>query len=82
MTARRPAVLLINPRICSRRSIRLPLSLLALGAVLEGKHRYQILDGNVEADLVGAVLRVLDGEPDAVVGVTRDAGAAGGGRRS
>jgi len=31
-------VLLINPRICSRRSMRLPLSLLHLGAVLEGRY--------------------------------------------
>jgi anaerobic magnesium-protoporphyrin IX monomethyl ester cyclase len=67
---RRPAVLLINPRICSRRSIRLPLSLLALGAVLEGEYRYRILDGNVETDLAGAALRYLEGERDAVVGIS------------
>ena len=43
-------VLLINPRMCSRRSMRLPLSLLALGAVLEGCREYEILDGNADAD--------------------------------
>ncbi len=69
-SSRRPAVLLINPYICSRRSIRLPLSLLALGAVLEGRHRYRILDGNVEADAIGAALRFLEEEPAAAVGVS------------
>ncbi|HLX10659.1 MAG TPA: cobalamin-dependent protein [Thermoanaerobaculia bacterium] len=67
---RRPAVLLINPRICSRRSIRLPLSLLALGAALEGEHRYQLLDGNVDADAGGSALGFLAAAGEAVAGVS------------
>src|SRR5262245_32810085 len=42
------SVLLINPRICSMRAVRMPLSLLALGAVLEGKYEYSIIDGNID----------------------------------
>src|SRR5215210_556819 len=63
-------VLLINPRMCSRRSMRLPLSLLALGAALEGKREYEILDGNADAETPERALRaVADGAVD-LVGVT------------
>ena len=40
-------VLLINPRMCSHKSMRMPLSLLHLAAVLEGQYEYDIVDGNV-----------------------------------
>ncbi|HET6386392.1 MAG TPA: radical SAM protein [Armatimonadota bacterium] len=63
-------VLLINPRACSRRSVRLPLSLLALGAVLEGRFPYQIIDGNMDSDPVGTALQTLAAEPHLLVGVT------------
>ncbi len=43
----RRKVLLINPRMCSLKSMRLPISLLHLGAVLEGQYDYEIIDGNV-----------------------------------
>ena len=42
-----PEVVLINPKMCRPSGIRLPLSVLSLGAVLEGKYSYQIIDGNV-----------------------------------
>lgn len=63
-------VLLINPRMCSRRSMRLPLSLLALGAVLEGRREYEILDGNAEADATDRTLRAVAGGAVDLVGVT------------
>lgn len=63
-------VILINPGVCSPRSTRFPLSLLALGAVLEGRHDFDIVDGNVETDLPAAVRRRLDGADEALVGVT------------
>lgn len=44
---KRRGILLVNPRICSPEAVRLPLSLLALGAVLEGRWPYRILDGNL-----------------------------------
>lgn len=50
--------------------MRLPLSLLALGAVLEGKREYEILDGNADADVPERALRAAaSGEVD-LVGVT------------
>jgi radical SAM family protein/B12 binding protein len=52
-------VILVNPRMCSLRSVRLPLSLLALGAVLEGRYDYQIVDGNLDPDAVDTVLAAL-----------------------
>ncbi|HYB93442.1 MAG TPA: radical SAM protein [Vicinamibacterales bacterium] len=53
-----PLVLLINPRMCTPRRVRLPLSLLTLAAKLQGRYRYQVVDGNV-ADVnasIGATL--------------------------
>ena len=63
-------VLLINPRIGLRRNARIPLSLLHLAAVLEGKRRWRILDGNFEADLVAKAVAAVRSEPHALVGVT------------
>jgi anaerobic magnesium-protoporphyrin IX monomethyl ester cyclase len=63
-------VILVNPRMCSPRSVRLPLSLLALGAVLDGKYDWRIVDGNVDPDPAGTLLRLLDEGPCALVGVT------------
>ena len=51
-------VILVNPKMCSPRSVRLPLSLLALGAVLEDRYEYRIVDGNVDPDAVGTILRL------------------------
>lgn len=63
-------VLLVNPRMCSRRSMRLPLSLLSLGAVLEGRREYEILDGNADADVPERVLAAAaDGAVD-LIGMT------------
>ena len=44
------AVLLVNPLMCRPGSTRLPLSVLNLAAVLEGRRPWQILDGNLRAD--------------------------------
>ncbi len=63
-------VILVNPKMCSPRSVRLPLSLLALGAVLEGRHDYRIVDGNLDPDAVGTVLSLLSEEPCALLAVT------------
>jgi anaerobic magnesium-protoporphyrin IX monomethyl ester cyclase len=63
-----PAVLLVNPRMSPRGKARLPLSLLHLAAVLD--RPWQILDGNVEPDLTGAVRAALQARPHALVGVS------------
>jgi radical SAM superfamily enzyme YgiQ (UPF0313 family) len=68
-TAQADAVLLINPQMCRPTSTRLPLSILHLGAVLEGKVPWRILDGNV-GPIVGAALEALRERPHALVGVT------------
>lgn len=65
-----PAVLLVNPRMARRDKLRMPLSLLNLGAVLEGKRPWQIVDGNLDPDPVRSVLAALAAEPHALVGVT------------
>ncbi len=63
-------VLLVNPRMCPPKAVRMPLSLLALGAVLEGEHDYRIVDGNVDPDARGTVLRELAAGPCALLGIT------------
>ena len=65
----RNKVILVNPRICSMRSMRLPLSVLSLGAVLEGRYDYQIIDGNVDANATQTVLEAV-AETTALVGLT------------
>ena len=63
-------VLLINPRMCSPTAIRLPLSLLHLGAVLEGQYDYQLIDGNADPHATRTALEALSREPHALVGVS------------
>ena len=63
-------VLLINPKMCSPSAVRMPLSLLALGAVLEGRHPYTLVDGNVEVDWMARALAILEERPDSLVGIT------------
>ena len=41
-------IILLNPRATKPKNRRYPLSLLAIGAMLEGKEEYTIVDGNVE----------------------------------
>lgn len=65
-----PRLILVNPRACSPRSVRLPLSLLALGAALEGRYEYDLVDGNLEPDAVARVLGHLDAAERPVLGVT------------
>ena len=66
----RPHALLVFPKIPGQKSFRLPLSLLALGAALEGKYDYRIIDGNVDRGPAETVLRSLRERPFGLVGVT------------
>src|SRR3954465_11023215 len=43
-------IILYNPQSTGSRKRILPMSLLALGAILEGRHDYTIVDGNIERD--------------------------------
>ena len=63
-------IILYNPPSSAQRKPVLPMSLLALGAVLEGEHDYCIVDGNLEPDPQAALHRVI-GDTDAdILGVT------------
>jgi len=64
------AVLLINPRMGTPRNAGLPLSILHLAAVLEGRRPWSILDGNLGLDVARAALDRLAARPHALVGVT------------
>src|SRR4029079_416407 len=63
------AVLLVNPRMSGPGNRRLPLSVLNLAAILEGRHPWQILDGN-RGPITGDALAALAERPHALVGVT------------
>lgn len=52
-------ILLFNPRSSRSGKAILPMSLLALGAVLEGRHEYRIIDGNLVGDPLEALKRAV-----------------------
>src|SRR5205823_5592622 len=49
---------LLNPR-SARWKHRIPLSILSLAAVLEGRHPYQLIDGNIDRDVRGILSRAI-----------------------
>jgi len=55
-------IILYNPRSAESKQ-RLPLSVLALAAVFEGRYPWQLVDGNVDADAGNTILRLLDADP-------------------
>ncbi|MBI3969501.1 MAG: B12-binding domain-containing radical SAM protein [Chloroflexi bacterium] len=63
-------LILYNPPSSANRKPVLPMSLLALGAVLEGEHEYVIVDGNLERDPLAAIDRLVRDEAATVLGVT------------
>ena len=65
-----PAALLINPKMCRPSGVRLPLSVLSLGAALEGKHPYRIIDGNVDPDATATAIAAIGEGNCKIVGMT------------
>ena len=63
-------IILYNPPSTAQRKPILPMSLLALGALLEGEHDYCIVDGNLERDPVAAIDRIVREQGATVLGVT------------
>ncbi len=61
---------LYNPPSSAERKPVVPMSLLALGAVLEGEHEYLIIDGNLEPDPVATLDRLIRERGVDVLGVT------------
>lgn len=64
-------LILYNPRSSANRKPILPMSLLAVGAVLEGERDYQVVDGNLESDPLAQLdARIGPCDGDTVLGVT------------
>lgn len=63
-------VILYNPPSSAGRKPILPMSLLAVGALLEGEHDYRIVDGNLEPDPLAALDRAVRETGADVLGVT------------
>ena len=53
-------IVLFNPWSTPSPKKPLPMSLLAIGSMLEGEFDYRIVDGNIEADPVGAILAIAE----------------------
>ena len=66
----RKQVILVNPQITSPRGVRLPLSILSLAAVLEGRYDYRIVDGNLDPDADKTVLRMIAEQQTILVACT------------
>jgi radical SAM superfamily enzyme YgiQ (UPF0313 family) len=62
-------ILLFNPR-SARWKHRLPLSLLSLGAALEGNYDYEIVDGNFETNAAQMLSRIIRDKDIRYFGVT------------
>src|SRR5918911_1532708 len=63
-------LLLYNPPSSARRKPVLPLSLLSLGALLEGTHEYQIVDGNLDPRPLETLDRLVRQTGADMLGVT------------
>ena len=63
-------IVILNPQATKPRNRRLPLSVLALAAVLEGREEYRIVDGNVDRDPTSTILRAIDQHTVDLLGVT------------
>ncbi|RLT33682.1 MAG: radical SAM protein [Chloroflexi bacterium] len=63
-------IILYNPPSSAQRKPVLPMSLLAVGALLEGEYDYRIVDGNLESDPQAALQRAIDETSADILGVT------------
>jgi anaerobic magnesium-protoporphyrin IX monomethyl ester cyclase len=63
-------IILFHPRATKPRNCRLPLAVLALAAVLEGREEYQIVDGNLDGDPTSTILDLIDHHQVELLGVS------------
>ena len=63
-------ILLYNPPSSASRKPVLPMSLLAIGALLEDRHDYMIIDGNLESDPLAAISQAIITHRVDILGVT------------
>src|SRR5207249_4997378 len=66
-----PAVMivLVNPRSAKWKH-RVPMSILSLAALLEGRYPYEIIDGNFEPDLEATLIRTIRETNAKYLGIT------------
>jgi anaerobic magnesium-protoporphyrin IX monomethyl ester cyclase len=67
-------IVLVNPASTHSPRKPLPMSVLAVGALLEGEHQYTIVDGNVERDVVGRITSIAEDTSLTAIGLTVMAG--------
>lgn len=63
-------IILFHPRATRPQNRRLPLAVLALAAVLEGKEEYEIVDGNVDDKPTQTILHLIDTHNIELLGVS------------
>lgn len=63
-------IILFHPRATKPRNCRLPLAVLALAAVLEGREEYSLVDGNLEDDPTSVILNLIDRYDVELLGVS------------
>src|SRR5215510_8557650 len=62
-------IALLNPR-SARWKHRIPLSILTLGAALEGRFPYELIDGNVDRNVTRTLLRTIREKNVKYLGIT------------
>ena len=63
-------ILLYHPRATRPGNRRLPLTVLALAAVLEGREEYEIVDGNLEPKPIEKLIEIIDKHRVELLGVS------------
>ncbi|HXP41495.1 MAG TPA: cobalamin B12-binding domain-containing protein, partial [Candidatus Acidoferrales bacterium] len=63
-------ILFYNPKATKLRNRRLPLSILAIAAVLEGKEEYAIVDGNIDPQPTESLIDLIKERPVELLAVT------------
>jgi len=63
-------IVLYNPKVTKPRNRRMPLSVLALAAVLEGKEEYAIVDGNLDPSPTATITGLMKERHVEALGVT------------
>src|SRR5229473_3388815 len=63
-------IILFNPRATRPRNRRLPLAILAIAAVLEGREEYEIVDGNLDDNPLDIILKLIDTHDVELLGVS------------
>src|SRR5215475_157541 len=63
-------ILFYNPKATRPRNRRFPLSILAIAAVIEGKEKYAIVDGNLDPDPTQSLIELVQGNAIELLAVT------------